>query len=397
MIEKILNTINNTSPQSLEEKIITDLRKNGNNSIDQNNLVERILHVIKITKDKKTRESLIRSYFRTYLKGIDKDGRDSSVTIEITKRCNKNCDYCYSNSHNKTKEISDQILNKIVDFAKEEYKHIFLTGGEPTLDNRVFSLAENNPDIMFFMFTNGSTITEEYAKAVSKFGNVIPMLAVDGSTKHIHDSLRGSGSYDEVNKAIDNLNNHNVSWGYIGMVTNQNAKDILNQKFVKNMSKKGAFIARYLEYLPVGPCARKKFILTGENYYHLEKRKKEIIESGDIYIQETIQKKCTGLLSFDVDGNIKKCPFFHYSKYNLSDGNISKLVKETVKNWMSYDYQGECPLYSDPVGFKNHLEKLGWKHSLNMDEEYLCNPDISQQMMRSYKRFLDIKSNNGVI
>jgi hypothetical protein len=109
-------------------------------------------------------------------------------------------------------------------------------------------------------------------------------------------------------------------------------------------------------------------------------------------MQETTQNKCTGLLFIDAKGNIKNCPFFHYAKYNVKDGDVNKSIKKTRKDWTSYTWTGECPIYADPIGFKNHLEKLGWKHIYSTYEEYLTNPDIAQQLMRNYTKFLEIRA-----
>ena len=72
--------------------------------------------------------------------------------------------------------MSNVVLKKILRYARKHVKHIFLTGGEPTLDPRGFELAEQNPDIIFFIFTNGSTMTTEYAKRLAGLGNLIPRL-----------------------------------------------------------------------------------------------------------------------------------------------------------------------------------------------------------------------------
>ena len=392
-IEKIINQIKTISVKEFkkyETSLLNTLKNEGITKKNCNNLLDRINAVIKITDNPKTRESLIKSYYRIEKNEINKDGRNSSISIEITKKCNKNCKHCYSNSYNKTKMMSDRILDSIIKLARSEYKHIFLTGGEPTLDPRIFTIAEKNPDMMFFMFTNGSTINENYAKQLSCYGNIVPMLGIDGQSEFTHDQFKGPGSYKDIMRAVDNLNKYNVAWGYISMVTEINARDILDDDFVKNLKEKGAFIARYLEYLPVGQKANRDYILSGETYYLLEKRKKELIKSGEIYIQETVQKKCTGLLSFDVDGYIKNCPFFHYAKYNIVDNDIKESVRNTIREWVSFDYTGECPLYSDPLGLKNHLEKCGWKHILDIKEEYLNNRGISRQMMENYQRFLEI-------
>lgn len=397
-LEKILTLVTAKTYQDLEqnqEPIAVELHRLGIQQKDQHNLIKKIIKIAKISNNPKVRESYLRSYFRIFKQGIETDGRDSSIIIEITKRCPKNCLHCYSKFTGQQQEMPDVVLEKIIRYAKKHAKHIFLTGGEPTLDPRIFSLAEKNPDIMFFLFTNGSTMTEEFTKRLAGLGNLIPLLGIDGASPLSHDRLRGEGSYEEVMRAIHHLQRNNTPWGYISLVTEQNAHDVLSRKFIDDKIKKGAFIARYLEYLPVGQNPLTELILSGETYYFLEKRKKEIIKSGFIYMQETIQMKCNGLLFFDVDGNIKNCFCFHYTKYNVAAGDIKKSIEKIRNEWTSYTWAGECPVYSDPIGFKNHLEKLGWKSISATNEAYLTQLPLARRLMRNYQRFLTIKTQEG--
>jgi MoaA/NifB/PqqE/SkfB family radical SAM enzyme len=359
---------------------------------NQQDLIEKLREIARITKNQKTQQSYLQSYLRIYREGIDKDGRGSSVVVELTKRCSKNCPHCYSRSSNTTQDISDELLDIVIQYAKKYLKHVFLTGGEPTLDPRVFTLADTNPDIMFFIFTNGSTMTEEYAKKLSSRGNLIPLLSIDGSTPATHNQLRGEGSYQEVMAAIENLNTHGVPWGFISLVTEKNAHDVLDQRFIDDKINKGAILMRYIEYLPVGPNPQPDLILSGETYCLLEKRKKEIVASGKIYMQEISQTKCNGLLYITVNGDLKNCFCFHYSKYNIRSNNISEAIMKTQKDWLSYCWEGECPIYADPIGFKNHLEKKGWNKTSSLHEEYLVNPLIAKLLSQNYKRFLEIKT-----
>jgi MoaA/NifB/PqqE/SkfB family radical SAM enzyme len=358
---------------------------------DHEELIKKILKIVKITKNPKTRESHLRSYFRIYQQGINKDGRGSSIVIEITKRCDKHCIHCYSKSTGKQQDMSDALLHTLIAYARQHYKHVFITGGEPTVDERIFLVAKSNPDMLFFVFTNGSRITKDYAKRLSFFGNIIPILGIDGISSSMHDSLRGTGSYREVMAAIVALNTHYVSWGYISLITERNAQDMLSQRFIQDMIDKGAFLARYIEYLPVGSTPQKELILSGDTYYFLEKRKKEIIESGAIYIQETSQAKCRGLLYFTVDGDLKNCICFHYAKYNISSCDITSAIKQTQKEWISYNWAGECPIYADPKGLKEHLEKCGWKNLSSANESYLSDTKITTMLRRNYNDFLKIK------
>jgi len=398
-LDRLLTIISTNTSYDLENNqkiILTELQNLGVQPRNQQKLRQIILKIAKITDNPKTRESYLRSFSRIFQEGIDKDGRGSSIIIEITKKCNKNCTHCYSKFSGQLQEMPDDILDAIVKFARKHFKHIFLTGGEPTLDHRVFTLAENNPDIMFFIFTNGSTMTKDYAKRLSNMGNAIPLLGIDGNSASTHDKFRGEGSYSEITNAIENLNNYNVSWGFITLVAETNAQEVLNPEFTEDKIKKGAFIARYLEYLPIGPRPLIECILSGETYYHLEKRKQEIIESGRIYMQELVQSKCHGLLFFTVDGFIKNCFCFHYAKYNVTTGDIGESIGKTREEWISHKWDGECPIYSDPIGFRSHLEKIGWKNMSTIDEPYLIDPKIAQRLKDNYKEFLRIKAERGL-
>ena len=398
-LDRLLTIISTNTHYDLENNqkiILTELQNLGVQPRNQQKLRQIILKIAKITDNPKTRESYLRSFSRIFQEGIDKDGRGSSIIIEITKKCNKNCTHCYSKFSGQLQEMPDDILDAIVKFARKHFKHIFLTGGEPTLDHRVFTLVENNPDIMFFIFTNGSTMTKDYAKRLSNMGNAIPLLGIDGNSASTHDKFRGEGSYREITNAIENLNNYNVSWGFITLVAETNAQEVLNPEFTEDKIKKGAFIARYLEYLPIGPRPLLECILSGETYYHLEKRKQEIIESGRIYMQELVQSKCHGLLFFTVDGFIKNCFCFHYAKYNVTTGDIGESIDKTREEWISHKWDGECPIYSDPIGFRSHLEKIGWKNMSTIDEPYLIDPKIAQRLKDNYKEFLRIKAERGL-
>ena len=394
-IDKLLKIINSHSYHDLKDNteiISTELKHLDIPNVDHHNLIKKILKIITISKNQKLRETYLRSYFRIYKEGKDFDGRPGSIIVEITKRCNKNCRHCYSSFFDNRIDMSNEILAAILRYTRKNCKHIFFTGGEPTLDPRILQTAKENQDMLFFVFTNGSTMCKNYAKQLFSLGNIIPMIGIDGGSASVHDYYRGDSSYDEVMSAIDILNKYNVPWGYSSLVTEQNIHDVLSSKFIEDIIKRGAFIARYLEYIPVGPKPLKDSILSGDSYYFLEKRKKEIINSGIIYMQETIQRKCTGLLYFTARGYIKNCFAFHYAKYNVSDHDIKESVKKIYTDWASFNWSGECPVYSDPCGLKNHLETLGWKKISAVEEQYLSDPEIFNKLQSSYRRFLELNA-----
>jgi MoaA/NifB/PqqE/SkfB family radical SAM enzyme len=377
-LDRLITIITTNAHQDLQSNpkiLLTELKQSGFPLKEQNDLINKIIKITKITNNPKLRESYLRSYLRIFQEGIHVGGRGGSIVIELTKKCTKHCIHCYSKFTGQREFMPDNILNSIISSARKQFKYVFLTGGEPTVDYRVFTLAKNNPDMIFFMITNGSTIMQDYAKQLSLLGNLIPILSIDGGSALTHDLLRGEGSFIEVIDAIKHLNANGVPWGYISLVTATNINEVLDEEFILDKIKKGAFIARYLEYIPVGPTPNTDLILSGKAYYFLEKRKNEIINSNMIYMQETSQPKCNGA----------------HAKFNVSKGDIDTSIKKTRKDWVSYQWTGECPIYADPRGFKNNLEKLGWKKLSTTDEPYLNNPKITKQLVHNYHEFLKNK------
>ena len=214
---KIITTNTYRDLQSNPKILLTELKLLEIQQKKQEDLIKKIIKIAKITNNPKLRESYLRSYLIIIQEGIHIDGRGGSIIIELTKKCTKHCIHCYSKFTGQREYISDNILDSIISIARKQFKHVFLTGGEPTLDYRVFTLAENNPDMIFFMFTNGSTITQNYARQLSLLGNLIPILSIDGNSPSTHDHLRGKGSYREVMTAIEHLNANGVPWGYISL------------------------------------------------------------------------------------------------------------------------------------------------------------------------------------
>ena len=357
----------------------------------QQKFLAQMVKIMAMISNPRVRAGFFRAYLRIYAYKINKDGRHGSLIMEITKRCNQKCPHCYSQSQRK-KSMKAKAIKQIIKLAQNNYKHIFITGGEPTLDKRVLTLAKANADMMFFMFTNGGLIDQAYARKLSKAGNLIPILSVDGYSPRQHDYFKGKGSYSQVMRAIKVLNEAGLSWGYLSMVTNINAREVLSKKFIKALKQKGAVLGRYLEYMPVGPGADLALVPSAETYYLMEKRKRQIIKNNEIYMQETAQKKCLGLIFIDVDGNIKCCPFFHYSKHNIAQGNIEELIKDSTADWLRAKYSGECPVYSCPEGLKKHLLRRLWRPTISSSLENSITPQLAKVMSHNYRSFLKIKA-----
>ncbi len=141
----------------------------------------------------------------------------SHFMIELTDQCNLRCAHCYRNS---TPELDHQIptprLLEIIDQMVEHgVSTIELTGGEPTMRRDFLDIfhycAERFASVA--IISNGWFITDEWAKQMADYQNVIVQVDLDGSHAKAHDTLRGrEGSFEHSLRAGRALGKHGVRY-----------------------------------------------------------------------------------------------------------------------------------------------------------------------------------------
>jgi uncharacterized radical SAM superfamily Fe-S cluster-containing enzyme len=141
--------------------------------------------------------------------------------LEITERCNLKCPICYAESSpNKgTFRSLDHIqfmLNSIVENEKEP-DIIQISGGEPTIHPKFFEILDMvkaTPTKHIMVNTNGLRIAndKEFVKKLASFKPGFEIyLQFDSFEKEALEELRGVDLRDVRKKAIDHLNEFNIS------------------------------------------------------------------------------------------------------------------------------------------------------------------------------------------
>jgi radical SAM additional 4Fe4S-binding domain len=140
----------------------------------------------------------------------------STLVLNISQKCNMNCDYCYADggTYNAPEQMMDRKTGEAcVDFllapSAEKTCHIFFFGGEPLLNPDVMmhivEYAKSQASIMgrelqFGITTNGTLLNDRILKCFVDNGFSV-MLSLDGP-KNLQDSQRtlknGEGSYDII-------------------------------------------------------------------------------------------------------------------------------------------------------------------------------------------------------
>jgi 7,8-dihydro-6-hydroxymethylpterin dimethyltransferase len=151
----------------------------------------------------------------------DHEQHSCLTIVEVTDRCNLSCPTCYAMSsphygRHRTLEEIDKMLDAVV--ANEgEPDVVQISGGEPTVHPdffRILDLAKCKPIKHLMVNTNGIRIAKDIG-FVEKLASYMPdfevYLQFDSFNAEVLEKLRGEDLTEVRKKAIDHLNQFNVS------------------------------------------------------------------------------------------------------------------------------------------------------------------------------------------
>jgi len=135
--------------------------------------------------------------------------------IELTDQCNLRCAHCYRDSspERDTSIPTRKLLNIIDQMADNGVSTIELTGGEPTMRKDFLDIFHYCAQrfVSVAIVSNGWFITDDWARQMSEYDNVIVQIDLDGSYAEAHDTLRGrTGSFEHSLRAGRALSKHGV-------------------------------------------------------------------------------------------------------------------------------------------------------------------------------------------
>lgn len=138
------------------------------------------------------------------------------IIINVTKRCNQHCPYCFARADEDDFSDSEPSLEELgekFDFLKklgeERPFNIQLSGGEPTVRDdlpEIIRLAVSKGFEYIQINTNGRRLAEEkgYAEALRGAGASVVFMQFDGTRDDIYMATRGEKLYEMKLRAISN-------------------------------------------------------------------------------------------------------------------------------------------------------------------------------------------------
>jgi len=282
------------------------------------------------------------------------------LIVSVTSKCNLHCEGCYHQNLRPSTgaEISDERIEKMIAEAKElGISFIVFAGGEPLMRPSVLEIAENFPEIMFLMFTNGLLVNDAVLEKISKKRNIVPLISLEGYEGDT-DGRRGSGVYSRLLKSIAKLEKMGIFWGASLTMTRSNFEMVTDEGFVKHLVDSGCKLFMLVDYTPVEK-GTEDWVLTPEQ------------KSRVIGIRNSFRSKFSalfvalpwdeeeiggclsagrGFVHISAEGNVEPCPFVPYSDVNLKDIPLkealqSKMLKTIRENHAQLQEIHGCALW----------------------------------------------------
>lgn len=308
----------------------------------------------------------------------------SNGALELTLRCNLECQHCYRYIDSSLKELNFKEICHLLDqFADEGCLWLLLTGGEPLIRNdfiEIYRYAKNKGFILT-LFTNGTLITPYIADFLSEYRPFNVEISLYGATTPVYEEVtRIKGSFKRCINGIDLLLSRNIPLQLKTMVTKLNHNEL---QLMKGLAKELGLLFRYdFDINPrldgnKYPCELR---LSPSEVIEMEmgdeKRLKEFMnlyknfsgreKSGKLY-------NCgAGNASFHVDpyGRMSLCVIAREPSFDLRKTPFSKVWNEYFPEILQREYSdiykcGKCEIFS------LCSQCAGWGLLENKQEEYI--------------------------
>ena len=288
------------------------------------------------------------------------------LIASITSSCNLHCAGCYSRCNHATvdaepvSQLTDEEWLRIFTEADElGISFILLAGGEPMLRRGVIEAAGKKKHILFPIFTNGTYMDEKYLAMFEKNRNLVPIMSIEGK-KEITDARRGEGIYDRLIQNMDELRSRGLIFGASVTVTTANAREVVSDAFLSELSERGCKAVIFVEFVPVteesknlAPGEAERDFLAGEIARLREERPEMVYISfpGDEKSSGGCVAAGRGFFHINSHGGAEPCPFSPYSDVNVKNTSLREALHSPLflalqsGDLLTDDHDGGCVLY----------------------------------------------------
>jgi MoaA/NifB/PqqE/SkfB family radical SAM enzyme len=314
------------------------------------------------------------------------------IIYSITNRCNLHCKGCYHQALRAfaRPELNDLEMRRVVSEAKDLGVSFFvIAGGEPLVRKELFNITRDNPEIVFFVFTNGLMIDEVVLAKLKRQKNVVPIISMEGYEDDT-DGRRGKGVYEQLQKTVDKLRRAGTFFGVSLTMTRTNLATVTDEKFVKGLTKQGCKLFMYVEYTPIRE-GTEDWVITEQQRSHVTTLMNSLrSRNSALFVALPNDEEqfggCLaagrGFVHISAEGNVEACPFAPYSDCNvreisLRDALQSRLLQAIRDNQEGFEEEaGGCALWDK----REWVKSLIAPESLTINKPPVVEPEIFEPL-----------------
>lgn len=370
-IVKIFSLIEKITPEEQKSKIQT-IRKLLEQKHPSMKLVRNLLNNMNPTYREGITRNLIKGLVtnQKLRKANSKKGIQVPTTVLIspTMRCNLSCIGCYAGNYSKKDDLPFETFDRIIKEGKELGVGFFtILGGEPFIREDLLEIFKKHNDALFQVYTNGTLLNEEFVEKLSKLGNIIPMISIEGFEKET-DQRRGKGTYKKIMKTMDLLKSKGIPFGTSVAVTNINEELVSSDEFIDMLIEKGVYICWFFLYMPVGKNPDISLMPTPEQRRHLLDRDKYIRAKKPLFIIDfwndaPLVGGCIAgkeYIHITSKGDVEPCIFTHFAMDNIKDKSLKEVMNSKF--------------------FKELRKRQPYNDNLYLPCMWIDNPEVSREL-----------------
>jgi len=299
------------------------------------------------------------------------------MIFSITHMCNLTCGGCFASAlgsldYKKDRHLSmeewEEIINQSIDLGVFTF---LIAGGEPFLFENLLEIVKKYDEQLFVIFSNGTSIEDEYYKKLKSLSNVVVIISVEGD-KEMTDTRRGNGVFDKAIESLKVLEKQGTLNGISVTVSKENLDFWSEENNIDYFIDKGIKILFLTEYIPTCESNDKSALISEiERYdfrqivlkYKAEKNILIIHSPGDEEIFGGCVSAGRGFAHINSLGDLTPCPVSDIATHNLKkntllEGLQSVLFTEIRENGELLEKsEGPCALFEN----KEQVEKLRLK------------------------------------
>jgi MoaA/NifB/PqqE/SkfB family radical SAM enzyme len=250
--------------------------------------------------------------------------------ISVTNACNLRCQGCWVTPTQPPCELDLATLDNLIRSCKAQGSYFFgILGGEPLLHKGLMELMGRHPECYFLLFTNGTLLTDAVAARLRGLGNVSPLISIEGLETVSDERRGGSEVYRRTLEGVEHCRQQRLMTGVATSVCQSNFRELVSERFLRDLIDRGVHYVWYYIYRPVGPNPCPDLKLTPDQIvalrqFMVDMRKRLPIIIVDAYWDHEGKALCpaaTGIgHHISPAGYVEPCPPLQLAGEHVGDG-----------------------------------------------------------------------------